>query len=195
VLCLQYKTCKFVLPLSVIAQVINLLNGIWRHHLLSNKVGQNSCPLILDNNHFKFSAICVRFMYKYLALYYISFSFFNPTPFVFFKDMSCLYWLHAFFKKHKVPLHLSSQWLLKYTTDYTHFNHTNYLDIPIMTSIMTLIPQMIHITVYYIRGWQSTPSPWPQLWLPNPLWWQWKILVSVPLHRTSSNQIWPEPAP
>jgi len=37
---------------------------------LSNKVGQKSCPLIIDNNYFKFSVICVKFMYKYLALYY-----------------------------------------------------------------------------------------------------------------------------
>ena len=68
VLFVQDKTCKFFLPLSVMTQVINLLNGIWRHHVLFNKVGQNSCPLILDNNHFKFSDICVRFMYKYLSL-------------------------------------------------------------------------------------------------------------------------------
>jgi len=68
VICVQDKTCKFFLPLSVIIQVINLLNGIWRHHLLFNKVGQNSCSLILENNHCKFSVICVRFMYKYLAL-------------------------------------------------------------------------------------------------------------------------------
>jgi len=43
--------------------------------------------MILDNNHSKFSVICVRFMYKYLALCYI----FNPTSFVFFKDISCHY--------------------------------------------------------------------------------------------------------
>ena len=79
----QDKTCKFFLPLSVITQVINVLNGIWRHHLLSNNVRQKSCPLILDNNHSKFSVICVRFMYKYF------FPFFNRTPFVFFKDISC----------------------------------------------------------------------------------------------------------
>jgi len=47
-------------------------------------VGQNSCPLIFDNNHSKFSVICERFMYKYLALCYF-FLFFNPTPFVFLK--------------------------------------------------------------------------------------------------------------
>ena len=70
VLCVQDKTCKFFLPLSVITQVINLLNGIWRHHVLSNKVGQNSCPLSLDNNHSKFSVICVRFIYKYWELCY-----------------------------------------------------------------------------------------------------------------------------
>jgi len=52
---------------------MNLLNGIWRHHLLSNKVGQNSRPL--DNIHFKFSVNCVRFMYKYLTLCYIFFYF------------------------------------------------------------------------------------------------------------------------
>ena len=86
--CVHDKTCKFFLPLPVITQVINLLNGIWRHHLHSNKVGQNSCPLILENNHSKFLVICVRFMYKYLALCYI-FSFYNPTPFVFFKETSC----------------------------------------------------------------------------------------------------------
>jgi len=85
-MCFVYKTCKFFLPLSVITQVINVLNGIWRHHLLSNKVRQNGCPLILDNNHSKFSIICVRFMYKYF------FPFFNPTPFVFLKDISCLCW-------------------------------------------------------------------------------------------------------
>jgi len=33
-----------------------------------------------------FYVICVRFMYKYLALC----KFLNPTPFVFFKDISCL---------------------------------------------------------------------------------------------------------
>ena len=43
----------------------------------------------LDNNQSMFSVICVRFMYTYLALCYIIF-FFNPTPFVFFKDISCL---------------------------------------------------------------------------------------------------------
>ena len=84
VLCVQDNTCKFFLPMSVITQEIHLLNGIWRHHLLSNKVGQNNCSLILENNHCKFSVICVRFMYKYLALCYFS-PFFNPTPFVFFK--------------------------------------------------------------------------------------------------------------
>jgi len=89
--CVHDKICKFFLPLSVITQVINPLNGSWRNHLLSNKVGQNSCPLILDNNHSKFSVTCVRFVYKYLALCY-KFSFFNPTPFVFFKDISCLIW-------------------------------------------------------------------------------------------------------
>ena len=73
--------------LSVITQVISILNGIWRHHLLFNKVSQNSCPLILDNNHSEFSVICVRFMYKYLALCY--FFLFNRTPFVCFKDISC----------------------------------------------------------------------------------------------------------
>jgi len=65
VLCIQDKACKFFLSLSVITQVIYVLYGIWRHHLLSNKVGQNSSPLILDNNHSKFSVICVRFMHKY----------------------------------------------------------------------------------------------------------------------------------
>jgi len=73
VLCVQDKTCKFFLPRFVITQVINFLNGNWRHHLLSNKVGQNSCPL--DNIHFKFSVICVRFMYKNLTLCYIFFLF------------------------------------------------------------------------------------------------------------------------
>jgi len=42
----------------------------------------------LDNNQSKFSVICVRFMYEYLALCYIFF-FFNPKPFVFLKDISC----------------------------------------------------------------------------------------------------------
>jgi len=91
VLCFVYKIrltiFSFFLPLSVITQVINLLNRIWRHHLISNKVCQNSCPLILDNNHSKFSVFCVRFMYKYSALFY--FFLFNRTPFVFFKDISC----------------------------------------------------------------------------------------------------------
>ena len=84
-LCVQDKICTFFLPLSVITQVMNLLKGIWRHHLLS----KNSCPLILDNNNSKFSAICVRFLYKYLALCYF-FPFFNRTPFVFFKGISSL---------------------------------------------------------------------------------------------------------
>jgi len=52
---------------------MNLLNGIWRHHLLSNKVGQNS--RLLENIHFKVSVICVRFMNKYLTLCYIFFFF------------------------------------------------------------------------------------------------------------------------
>ena len=52
------------------------------------KLAKNSRPL--DNIHFKFSVICVRFMYKYLTLCYIFFFFFNLTPFVFFKDISCL---------------------------------------------------------------------------------------------------------
>jgi len=94
----QDKTCTFFLPLSVITQVINILNGIWRHHLLSNKVGQNSCSLILENNHCKFSVICVRSMnkYMYLSLCYF-FPFFNPTPFVFLKDISCLSYECAYF--------------------------------------------------------------------------------------------------
>jgi len=75
-MCFVYTTCKFFLPLSVITQEIKVLNGIT---LLSNTVRQNSCPLILDNIHSKFSVICVRFMYKYF------FPFFNPTPFVFLK--------------------------------------------------------------------------------------------------------------
>ena len=69
VLCVQDKTCKFFLPRIVITHVMNLVNGIWRHHLLANKVGQNSCPL--DNIHLNFSVICVRFMYKYLTLCYM----------------------------------------------------------------------------------------------------------------------------
>ena len=72
--------------------LINVLNGISRHHLLSNKVRQNSCPLILDNNHSKFSVICVRFMYTST---FFSF-FFNPTPFCLFKDISCFYSVHYF---------------------------------------------------------------------------------------------------
>jgi len=91
VICVQDKTCKFFLPLSVITQVINLLNGIWRRHLLSNKVNQNSCSLIIENNHCKFSVICVRFIYKYLAFCYFP-PFFNPTPFVFFKNISCFHY-------------------------------------------------------------------------------------------------------
>jgi len=71
VLCVQDKTWMFFLPLSVITHVINVLNGIWRHHLLSNKVGQNSCPLILDNKHSMFSVICVRFMYKYFFFLFL----------------------------------------------------------------------------------------------------------------------------
>ena len=70
-LCVQDKTCKFFLPLSVITQVINLLKMEFEditYNVLSNKVGQNNCSLILKNNHCKFSVICVRFMYKYLAL-------------------------------------------------------------------------------------------------------------------------------
>jgi len=63
-----YKIRLASLFLPVITQVINLLNGIKRHHLLFNTVGQNRCPLIFDNNHSKFSVICVRFMYKFLAL-------------------------------------------------------------------------------------------------------------------------------
>ena len=44
----------------------------------------------LDNNQSKFSVICVRFMYKYLALCYIFFFFFNPTPFIFLKTFLVL---------------------------------------------------------------------------------------------------------
>jgi len=64
----KIRLASFFLP--VITQVINLNNGVERHHLLLNTVGQNSCPLIFENNHSKFSVICVRFMYKYLALCY-----------------------------------------------------------------------------------------------------------------------------
>jgi len=81
---------KIRLASFVITQVMTLLNGIWRHYLLSNKVGQNSCQL--DNIHFQFSVICVRFMYKYLKPCVIFSSFFNLTPFVLFKDISCLFW-------------------------------------------------------------------------------------------------------
>jgi len=102
VLCVQEKTCKFFLPLSVITQEINLLNGIW---WLSNRVGQNSCPLILDNNHCKFSVICVSFMYKYLALSYIFFLFFNPTPFVFLKTFLVSSRLLIFF-----PFEIKTNW-------------------------------------------------------------------------------------
>jgi len=91
VLCVQDMTCTFFLPLSVITHVIKLLNWIWRHHLLSNKVGQNSCPLILDNNHCKFSVICVRFMYKYLALCFFFFLFLIRRRLSFLKYISCLY--------------------------------------------------------------------------------------------------------
>ena len=69
-MCFVYKKRLASIFLPVITQVINLLNGIERHHFLFNTVGQNSCPLIFDNNHSKFSVICVRFMYKYLALCY-----------------------------------------------------------------------------------------------------------------------------
>jgi len=106
---LQDKTCKFFLPRFVITQVMNLLNGIWRHHLLSNNVGQNSCPL--DNIHFKFSVICVRFMYKYLTLCYIFFLF-NLTPFVFFKDISCL-----FLSKHSCTCNVKVQQTSKFWGD------------------------------------------------------------------------------
>jgi len=101
VLCVQNKTCNFVLPLSILTEVINLLNGIWRHHLLSNKVGQNSCSLILKKNHCTFSVICVRFMYKYLALCHF-------PPFLilrclsFFKDISCSYCLFTSMKHGKL---------------------------------------------------------------------------------------------
>jgi len=71
VLCVQGKTCKIFLPLYVNTQVINLLNGIWRHQLLSNKSGQNSCSLIVENNHCKCSVICVRLMYKYFFSFLI----------------------------------------------------------------------------------------------------------------------------
>jgi len=71
------------LPRFVITHVIILFNGIWRHHLLSNKVGRNSFPL--DNIHFKFSVICVRFMYKYLTLCYIFFLFLIWRRLSFFK--------------------------------------------------------------------------------------------------------------
>ena len=70
VLCVQDKTCKFFLP-------------FWRHHLLFNKVGQNSCSLILEKNHCKFSVICVRCMYKYLALCYF-------PPFLILRRLSFL---------------------------------------------------------------------------------------------------------
>jgi len=46
-------------------------------------------PLILDNNHFKFSVICIRFMYKYLALCYF-FPFLIRRRLSFLKDISCL---------------------------------------------------------------------------------------------------------
>jgi len=83
---LNEKTAASVLLKLFISgntQVINVLNGIWRHHLLSNKVGQNSCPLILENNHSMFSIICVRFMYKYFLPFLIR------RRLSFFKDISC----------------------------------------------------------------------------------------------------------
>ena len=77
---------------------MNLLKEIWRHHLPSNKVGQNSRPL--DNIHFKFSAICVKIYEQVLNLACVIFSFlfFNPTPFVFLKDISC--YLYGINKSH-----------------------------------------------------------------------------------------------
>ena len=53
------------------------------------QLAKKNFSLILENNHCKLSVICVKFMYKYLAFRYFS-TFFNPTPFVFFKDISCL---------------------------------------------------------------------------------------------------------
>jgi len=95
--CVQDKTCNFFLPLSVITQVITFLNGIWRHHLLSNKVGQNSCPLILDNYHSKFSVICLSFMYKYLALCYC-FSFFIRRRLSFLKTFLVQVYIFIIFR-------------------------------------------------------------------------------------------------
>jgi len=88
-MCFVYKIRLAIFFLPVITQVINFLNGIERHHLLFNTVGQNSCPLIFDNNHSKFSVICVRCMYKYLALCYF-FPFLIRRRLSFFKDISCL---------------------------------------------------------------------------------------------------------
>jgi len=61
VLCVQEKSCKFFLPLSVITQVI-YLNGITYFLTKLAKIS------VLNNNHSKFCVICVKFMYKYLAL-------------------------------------------------------------------------------------------------------------------------------
>ena len=105
VLCVQDMACKFALPVSVIAQVVYLLNWIWRHHLLSNKGSQNSCPLILDNNHSMFSVICVRFMYKYILCYI--FLLFIPTPFVFFKDNIGLICLEVQLEPRRLEQYLS----------------------------------------------------------------------------------------
>jgi len=74
VLCVQDKTCKFFRPLSAITQVINVLNGIWRHHLLSNKVVFHLCKIFV----------------QVLSLVSYMFSFFYLTPFVFLKDIPCL---------------------------------------------------------------------------------------------------------
>jgi len=69
--CGQDKTCKLFLSLSVITQVINVLNGIWRHHLLYTKVRQNNCPLILDNNKV-FRHLCKIYVHVLFSLFFKS---------------------------------------------------------------------------------------------------------------------------
>ena len=55
-----------------------------------------------------------------------------------------------------------------------------------------------YCNAFYTKGygWQMTPmsSLWLQLFVPQALWAQSKIVASLPLQLTSSNQIWPDPA-
>jgi len=98
-----------VFPASVNTQVINLLNGIWRNQLLSNKI-QNvvvhwSLKIII--------VICIKFMYKYLALCY-----FFP---LFYSYTVCLFKRHFLFNVVFVLKVTIDMMMPFYSQQWTHY--------------------------------------------------------------------------